>query len=211
MHTELSTLLAEAAAGRPPAADGGLTILPQGKERLPAVLGFTAHHVIVADVDPDWVRAQLPEGDLGAPMNPPFLAALCEATGGREVHFPDAVLAAPPLAGPPELTLRPADSSTHDRVRRAESFRTEVQIWTCEGGLLLLGRGVGDRLEVAAEVDPAARGRGLGRALFTAARALAEEPVWAQVAPGNVASFRAVLAAGFTPVCAEALLVNGAG
>jgi hypothetical protein len=33
------------------------------------------------------------------------------------------------------------------------------------------------------------------------------ELVWAQVAPGNAASVRAILAAGFAPVGAEALLV----
>lgn len=33
------------------------------------------------------------------------------------------------------------------------------------------------------------------------------EPLWAQIAPGNAASVRALLSAGFTPVGAEALLV----
>jgi hypothetical protein len=33
--------------------------------------------------------------------------------------------------------------------------------------------------------------------------------IWAQVAPGNAASVRAILAAGFSPVGAEALLVPG--
>jgi hypothetical protein len=45
--------------------------------------------------------------------------------------------------------------------------------------------------------------------LAAAARALAPErrPIWAQVAPGNAASVRAFLAAGYRPVGAEALLV----
>jgi hypothetical protein len=34
-----------------------------------------------------------------------------------------------------------------------------------------------------------------------------ERPLWAQIAPGNAASVRAFLAAGYEPVGAEALLV----
>ncbi|MGO1052569.1 N-acetyltransferase [Crossiella sp. CA198] len=203
----LSELLTRAAHGDPPPPDGGVTVLPQGAERVPAVLAFTAHHVVLADVDPDWVRVELPADDLSAPLNPPFLTALCGRIG-RQVNNIDAVLCAPPVRGRPELELRPADTRTHDRVRLAEEFRAEVRVWTCPGGLVLLGRGLGGRWEVAAEVDPAFRGKGLGRALFAAARTLtpAGEPVWAQVAPGNAASLRAVLAAGYLPLGAEALL-----
>src|SRR5207245_372679 len=75
------------------------------------------------------------------------------------------------------------------------------------GGVLVLGRGLTNRWEMAYEVDEAARGRGLGRALATAARTLLPPgtPIWAQVAPGNAASLRATLAAGYTPVGAEVL------
>jgi hypothetical protein len=47
----------------------------------------------------------------------------------------------------------------------------------------------------------------LGRKVARAAAALvpAGEPLWAQVAPGNAASLRAVGAAGFVPVGAEVL------
>ncbi|MGI5472606.1 hypothetical protein [Streptomyces sp. CA-132043] len=56
----------------------------------------------------------------------------------------------------------------------------------------------------------AARGYGLGRRLAEAARRLvpADRPLRAQVAPANAAGVRALLAAGFTPVGAEALLVT---
>ncbi len=73
---------------------------------------------------------------------------------------------------------------------------------------MLLGRGVGGRWETAIEVDQDRRGAGLGRRLAVAARHLVPggAPLWAQVAPGNAASLRAFLAAGFVPVGAEALL-----
>jgi L-amino acid N-acyltransferase YncA len=74
----------------------------------------------------------------------------------------------------------------------------------------MIGRGIAGRWEVAVEVDPEHRGCGLGRTLAIAARQLvpAEAVVWAQIAPGNAASVRAFLAAGFQPVGAETLFVS---
>ena len=60
------------------------------------------------------------------------------------------------------------------------------------------------------EVAPAARGRGLGRTL--AAMAMLAVPrgerVFLQVAPGNAASLRAALGAGFRPIGAEVLFLK---
>jgi L-amino acid N-acyltransferase YncA len=91
---------------------------------------------------------------------------------------------------------------------RALHYRDEVRAWQAPGGVLLLGRGVAGRAEVAIEVDPAHRSRGLGARLAMAARHLVPDnvPLWAQIAPANAASVRAFLAAGFLPVGAEALL-----
>jgi L-amino acid N-acyltransferase YncA len=74
--------------------------------------------------------------------------------------------------------------------------------------VVMIGRGVAGRYEVAIEVDDDHRGRGLGTRLAAAARHLlpAGEPLWAQIAPANAASVRAFLTAGFRPVGAEALL-----
>jgi len=86
--------------------------------------------------------------------------------------------------------------------------RDDVRVWATDGGVLVLGRGIGGRLEVAVEVDEGVRHRGLGRALVSAARQLSGgEPVWAQVSPGNARSLRAFQAAGYLPVGAEALLI----
>jgi hypothetical protein len=107
----LAALLDDVAAGRFPAADGSVSILPQPSPKYAGVFAFTAHCVIFADADPAWIRS---------------------------------------------------------------------------------------------------RDHGLGRTLVTAARHLVPggAPLWAQIAPGNAASVRAFLAAGFAPVGGEALLLR---
>jgi GNAT superfamily N-acetyltransferase len=178
-----------------------------------AVLGFTAHHVVAAGVAPDLVAARLPDGDLGAPMSAGFLGWLGERLGSPPGSL-DVVLAAGGLGGEPPLALRPGvDLERHERVARAMRYRHDLEVWTDpEGaGVLVLGRGLAGRREVAFEVDPARRNRGLGRLLVAAARHLTPpgEPLFAQVSPGNVASLRVVEAAGFRPIGAEVLFHRG--
>jgi GNAT superfamily N-acetyltransferase len=203
----LLRILTDAAAGRFPPADGGVTVLPQPSDRDSGVIGFTAHAVIFTDADPDWVVSQLPPGDLAGPLSAPFLATLAAATSRRAGSI-DLLTVAESLPGPPPIELVPEEESVHSRVRRALNYRDEVAVWRADGGVVLLGRGVAGRLETAIEVDEHRRGQGLGRRLATAARHLAPEgtDLWAQVAPGNAASVRAFLAAGFVPVGAEILL-----
>jgi hypothetical protein len=203
----LAAVLRDAAAGRFPPADGGITILPQPSPRDAGVLGFTAHAVIFTDADPGWVAGQLPSGDFGAPLNSAFVQALCGATG-RVAGSIDMLCAAERLPGPPPIDLVPEPDRAHPRIERALSYRDGVRAWRADGGVVLLGQGIAGRWETAIEVDTDRRERGLGRALARAARHLvpAGEPLWAQVAPANAASVRAFLAAGFTPVGAEVLL-----
>jgi GNAT superfamily N-acetyltransferase len=208
MDHPLSVLLAEVAIGKHPPTDGRVTVMPPPDDRLCGVLAFTAHHVVLADVSPEWVRARLRPGDLAAPLNPRFLAALAERTG-RLVSSIDAVMVAPAADGEPDVELHPSRPAPHE-------YRTDLHQWECDGGLVTLGRGLADRWEVAVEVERSVRGHGLGRTLFAAARRLTAglagpgEPVWAQVAPGNVASVRALLEAGYRPGGAEALLFQPA-
>jgi GNAT superfamily N-acetyltransferase len=214
MTHPLLGLLLDAARGRPPAPDGAVEVLPGLPGPVDAVLAFTAHHVVVADVDPELVAARLPDGDLSAPMSPAFLAWLGGRLGSRPGSL-DVVLAAEGLGGEPPLELLPvADPDRHQRVARALHYRAGVEVWTDpeQAGMLLLGRGLAGRRELAFEVEPARRNRGLGRRLVTAARHLTPpgEPLFAQVAPGNAASLRAVAAAGFRPLGAEVLFDRGA-
>src|SRR5262249_16784523 len=150
---------------------------------------------------------QLPgPDDLSGPLTPSFLQALCVKTG-RRAHSLDMLGIAAPLAGDPEIDLTPVTDGSHPRLVRARHYRDDISAWQADGGIVLIGRGVGRRWETAIEVDPDHRGRGLGRRLATAARHLVPggAPLWAQVAPANAASMRAFLAAGFVPMGAEAL------
>ena len=205
MGDRLAALLNGIERGEFPAADMGVTLVPQPSPREVAVLGFTGHVVVAADVDPAWLAESLPPGDPGAAFAPPFLDALGSRVG-RRVPCSDLLLVAPPLAGPGPAGLTEVDGADHPRVRRAHRYRTDVRAWAGAGGLVTVGRGLAGRWEVGVEVDPGHRGKGLGRELATAARHRAAGPLWAQVAPGNAASVRAFLAAGFAPVGVEALL-----
>lgn len=210
-NERLVAILRDAAKGAFPPPDGGVTVLPQPSDRDAGVWGFTAHAVVFADVDEDWVTGQLPPGDLSAPLGPPFLQALSAATSRRPGSI-DMLCTAAPLPGPPAIDLTPEPDTSHPRIARALSYRDDVCAWrTRDGsGIILHGRGVAGRRETAIEVDEDRRSRGLGRALALAARHLADsgEPLWAQVAPANAASVRAFLAAGFTPVGAEILFAR---
>ena len=205
----LASLLAGVAAGSPPPANGGLTVVPRAAGgAVAAVLGFTAHHVVAADVDPGWVRSVLPPGSLSARMGPRFLAALADRVGA-EPGGQDVLLLAPTATDRPIPGLEPVDGPAHARVRRAERYRVDLRAYAVQGALLVLGRGLAGRWEVAVEVEPAYRDRALGRRLIAAAAALVPpgEPLWAQVHPANVASLRAFVAAGYRPVGAEVLVI----
>lgn len=210
MHP-LAAILADAASGRFPPPDGEMRVLPSPPGRADALVAFTSHAVLAADLSEAAVRRRLPKGDPAAPMSVAFLAWLGKQLGAEPADI-DAVLAAQPgWASPKALKLTPleGDAGEHERLARAHRFRTDVQAFTDadQRGLVILGRGLADRLEVSIEVFPDHRGRGLGADLARAALALVEgdEALFAQVAPGNVASLRAFLAAGYRPIGSEVL------
>ncbi|MFE2419450.1 GNAT family N-acetyltransferase [Streptomyces hokutonensis] len=206
----LRDILDAAARGVLPPPDGRTTVVPQASERDAGVLAFTAHAVVFVDEDPEWVYdtlAAVPCDALAAPMNPRFLAALLDRTG-RTAETVDAMLVGAPLPGEPPLPLKEITDGDHPRIVYARGRRDDVRAWTTEGGLVVMGRGIAGRLEVSVEIEEGVRHRGLGRSLVAAARQLADEPLWAQVAPGNARSMRAFLAAGYRPVGAEALLLS---
>ena len=201
--------LTAAAAGRPPAPDGSVRVLPQDGPAA-AVVAFSAHFVVCADVDPAWVVDFLPPGDYTAPHGARFLVALADRIVS-DIGALDVVLAQPAdPTGDSGLALEEIEARDHPRVVRALRYREDVRVWRTpdHAGHVLIGRGLAGRWEMAFEVAPSARDGGLGRRLARAATALVPsgEVVWAQVSPGHPASLRAVLAAGYQPLCAEVLL-----
>jgi predicted GNAT family acetyltransferase len=206
----LGTLLDAAAAGKFPPADGSVEILAQPGERDAGVIAFTAFAVVFADTDPGWVAGELPPDDLSAPLRVRFLHALGQRLG-RQPGDIDMLACAAPLPGAPPRELRLAEidpTAQHTRIARALHYRDDVRAWQAAGGVIVLGRGVAGRWETAIEVDPQYRGAGFGSQLASAARQLVPDgsPVWAQIAPGNAASIRTFLRAGFRPMGGESLM-----
>lgn len=170
-HPLLGILLA-AARGRPPAPDGRVEVLPALPGPVDAVVTFTAHGYVVADIDEALVRSQLASDDPGGPSLHGFLAWLAEHLGSRAGQV-NVVLAAPGLAGAPPLSLELRDDLARiHRVARAARYRGELRVYSSDGdgAVLVLGRGLAGRQEAAFEVEPARRGRGVGRGLALAAR-----------------------------------------
>jgi RimJ/RimL family protein N-acetyltransferase len=212
MRHPLLEVMLEAAAGRPPLPDCSVDLLPSPPGPADAVVSFTAHSYVAAPVDGLALRARLDPSDPGAATRPEFLAWLAAELDTSAGQL-DMLLAASPLDGPPPLELLAReDLAAHPRVARAHRYREDLRVLSDpdEAVVLVLGRGLAGRMELAFEVEPDRRGRGLGRAVATAARHLAPggEPLFAQVSPGNVASVRALLQAGYAPVGSEVLFAR---
>ncbi len=101
------------------------------------------------------------------------------------------------------------DLDDHPRVGYAKVRRRHVQVYGDHRGLVTLGRGIADRWEISVEVDPANRTTGNARALINDALSHIPSDQWCfgQVSPGNAASIRAFLAAGWIPIGAEIIIM----
>jgi len=206
----LAVTLTEAAHGRYPPADGRVDVVPSPGPPCDALVAFTGHYVLAADVDAAEVAARWPVGALSLPFAPASLVWLAERLGGRPLTHDVLFATFGDGAGPP-VWLHRDDAFTHTRLDEAARHRVIDSVWTDgAGSVLMVGRGLCGRWEVGCEVAPEHRNDGLGRRLVAAARGLvrAGDPLWAQVAPGNAASMRSTLAAGFVPVGAEVLFTS---
>lgn len=204
----LRPILEAAARGSFPPPDGSVTIMPAAGP-MTAVVALTATHYVLADVDTAEVRARLDPEDLGAPLRPAFVTWLAERLGLR-CGSVDVVMARTGIGGGSQ-SLHLVDAHDSRRVERARRYRNDIaiQVTPDKSGTVILGTGLVGRLEVSIELDPARRFSGDGRSLIVDALRAVEphEAVFAQVAPGNAASLRAFLAAGFRPIGAEVLIV----
>jgi len=204
----LAVLLDAAARGAFPPADGTLAVVPAPTPYRAAVVAFTAYSVVGVSLPADEVRAQLPDQDFGASMTAAFLTWLGQRLGTTPGML-DVVLVHLGATGSGVQLIPLTQEHDHPRVARAQQYRHDVQVYSDreELGVVTLGRGLVGRWEISLELGPAARNRGLGRSMITSARALvpSDEPVFAQVSPGNAQSLRAFLGAGFRPLCSEVL------
>jgi hypothetical protein len=216
----LALLLDEAAHGRFPEPDGAIRVLPPLPGDLEALVAFTGTFVLTGALSQAAVDARVPNGEFSVPMSAEFVQWVGAGLEAK-AHTQDIVfVAVSPGAGDvadetAATELIEVPESSHPRVERATRYRRDVRVYETgdHRGVVILGRGITRRWEIAYEVDPDARNAGLGRALAAAGVRLLPQgtPVWAQVAPGNAASVRALIGAGFVPAGAEILFVREPG
>ena len=202
----VARLIASYASGDVLPPDGSWQRVEPWRPHLEAVVAFTGRAVLAISpgVTDDELVALGVDG-FGGAHDPRLIAAL--AGPGAWIDSLDALLVGRGTAtagAPSRLVARP-DLRTHPRARLAADLRDDVEVLgrpdDTDSTVVTLARGVGGLRELSLEVDPARRG-GSGASLVHDALAAvpAGELVVAAVAPGNAASLRAVLSAGFTPV-----------
>ena len=218
MAHPLALMLDRSADGVFPPADGVIELLEPLTGSANALMAWTGHFALTARLDPHEVADRAPSGDFSAPLSAGFLnwvaTSLGTTSGPIDALFVRRALG--PEAGvrsdDEQVSLEPVDDLDHARVSRANKYRSDVRVFTTESreGVVILGRGVTRRWELAYEVDSSAQGKGLGARLARAALRLLPEgtPLWAQVAPGHGASMRSIIAAGYRPVGAEVLFAH---
>ncbi|MGH8825586.1 MAG: hypothetical protein ACRDVN_14095 [Jiangellaceae bacterium] len=199
----LARVLTDAAHGRFPEPDGTVEVVPPWLAGVEGVVALTGRAYVATDLRADDVLSQDPDG-FGSALDPGFVAWLAGPGGWCDCLDVLVVALATGTGGPP----RRDDLDDHRRTRHASQVRGEVVVHGDERGMVTLGAGIGGLAEIGVEVPADARARGVGRALVADALGLvaAGEPVLGAVAPGNAASLRAFLAAGFAPLGAVHLV-----
>jgi hypothetical protein len=181
--------------------------VPPWRPGLEAVLSFTAHAVfaVAPDITDDRLAALGADG-LGGAHDPRLITALAGPDGWIDAL--DVLMAGRGTGRPgvpPPLVDRP-DLASHSRARFAATIRDHPRVLGYPGpersALAIVSRGIAGLTELSFELEPGRRGQGRGAGL--AADALGAVPsghlVVAAVAPGNAASVRALLSAGFVPL-----------
>jgi len=201
MAHPLLAFLTNAAEGRFPPVDGGVTVVPPLAGGWECSVAFTGHAVVATARPTAEVMAQRPDG-YGASMSPDFLRWLAGPNGFTGVI--DVMLFARGT-GNPALPVR-ADLDHHPRVKYARQYRSDVVVYGDERGLITIGAGLAGRRELS--VEASSHNQGHGTALIAEAVNLVPEGelLFAAVSPGNARSLRAFLSLGFVPVGSECLI-----
>jgi GNAT superfamily N-acetyltransferase len=207
----VADLIRSAAAGHHPVPDGGWHRVAPWRPGVEGVFAFTGHAVLAVD---DEVTDERLEGlgvdGLGGANHPRVLLDL--AGEGGWIDSLDALLVRRvPVTPTYEPLVDRPDLDSHPRAHWARAVRDDVRVLghreLTDQSIATLSRGIGGLLELSVELEPTARGRGRATALIEAAvAAVPEDLVVAAVAPGNAASLRAFLAAGFAVLGSVQLL-----
>jgi len=211
----LAEIIQDADAGRFPAADGGWSRVPTWRDGVEGIVCFTGHAVFALGSDVSHERiAELGADGFGGAAHPRLLSGLAGPDGW--IGSQDALLAGHGTGAGPEGALVPRpDLSSHPRAQYAATIRDSPRPFgypdPARSALAILSTGLAGLTELSFELEPDHRGGGQATALIRAALATlpAGELVVAAVTPGNAASVRALLAAGFTPLGSVQLLSCG--
>jgi hypothetical protein len=201
----LAELIIAAAARRFVVADGGWRRVPPWRSGLEAVVGFTGHAVFVLESDVTDARlAALGADGLGGAHDPRLITAL--AGPGAWIDSLDVLMVGRGTGDAAARLVARPDLVSHPRVRFAAQLRDDCRVLGDpdreRAAVAIVGRGIAGLTELSFELEPARRGVGAGSAFIRDALATvaAGELVLSAVAPGNAASLRALLSAGFAPL-----------
>lgn len=208
----LLQILHDAADGRFPPVDGGVTYLPPFADGREAVVAFTGHAVIASRLGAHEFAELANAADV-ADLAPDGYGAACAPAiqlrmgdGGTIGDFDVTLFARGTGTGSALLPTKRWDD--HRRVLFARELRTDVIVHGDERGFFTISNGLAGRREMSIEITDDLHGSGVGRSLI--ADALAAVPagtlLFAGVSPGNARSLRSFLAAGFTPIGSEVVI-----
>ena len=200
----LAEIIQDADAGRFPAADGGWSRVPTWRDGVAGIVCFTGHAVFALDPGISHERiAELGADGFGGATHPRLLCGLTSPDGW--IGTQDALLAGHGTGAGPETALVPRpDLSSHPRAQYAATIRDTPRTYgypdPARSTVAILSTGLAGLTELSFELEPDRRGGGQATGLIRAALATvpAGELVVAAATPGNAASVRALLAAGFT-------------
>ena len=201
-RVDLAALLRDAADGRFPRVDGGVSRARPWRDDVEAALAFTGHAVLAVrdDVD-DGELLRLGAHGYGGVHDPRLVTAL---VGDAEIGVLDVLLigrgTGPPTSDSAVHLVPRHDLAGSERVRHARLWRDDVRVLGLPDpgttGLATLSRGIAGLPEVGVQAD------GTGDALLSGVLALVPRGavVVASVTPGNARSLRFFLRRGFVPL-----------
>lgn len=207
--------LRDAGLGQFPAADRGIEVGPALSGPCDAILLFSEHLVVAADVTAEWAAEESsyqrdhadPDPSTGLGL---FLEAISQRMGNPPMII-GVLLVAPYQPAFVHGKAEPGGEVDPDWAVYRSDVRSYRYRSAGVSGVIGLGRGPGDRWDVYVRVDEhVGSGGQASRELFTVARTLAPDRdlLFASAPLHDPRVLRAVLGSGFLPICTEALLLT---